>query len=270
MTAILKAGTYLGCREKSLKINGLIFTDTYYKTKDNFEPHCHENYYLAYVINGHYLEKDKKKSTRCLPGSVVAHKVNEVHSNTSFSENCRILNIEFEQNWFNKNGISCETAEQRFECNSVTLRYAFQKIADELSCGDVFSGIGAESALMKSVGEIFMTGSINADVPGWVKTIKEIMHYENAADINLGYISRAVNRHPMHISREFPKYFRCSMSEYARYAKVERALSSLAVKEIPLSEISYICGFTDQSHFIKVFKKITGITPKVYRDLIIN
>ena len=34
---------------------------------------------------------------------------------------------------------------------------------------------------------------------------------------------------------------------------------------LSLSEIAYLAGFTDQSHFIKVFKAFTGKTPKAFK-----
>lgn len=269
MAEVLKAGTYLGVKEKSLTVEGLTFTETSYGSGNNFEPHSHENYYLAYVLEGSYLERNKKDSKRCLPDSVVTHKINEVHSNTSFSSRCRILNVEIEEPWFGKNGLNSEEAEQHIEKNAITIKHALQKISKELNTEDVFSGFGAESALMNTVASLLKTGS-EPGIPEWIKNIKEILHYEEAENISLEYISKAVNRHPIHISREFPKYFLCTLSEYTRYAKVERALPLLAENNVSLSEISYQCGFTDQSHFIKVFKRVKGVTPKAYRDLILN
>ena len=269
MTEILKAGTYLGVKEKSMKIDGLMFTETSYGSGNNFEPHSHENFYLAYVLEGYYLERNKKDSKRCLPDSVVTHKINEVHSNTSFSSRCRILNVEIEERWFAKNGFNSEESEHYIEKNAITIKHALKKISKELATDDIFSGVGAESELMNTVSAQLKTGS-ERGVPEWIKNVKELLHFEGTENISLDYISKAVNRHPIHISREFPKYFLCNLSEYARYVKVERALPLLGNNKLSLSEISYLCGFTDQSHFIKVFKKNKGITPRVYRDLILN
>ena len=37
-------------------------------------------------------------------------------------------------------------------------------------------------------------------------------------------------------------------------------------KTLPLIDVTYLCGFDDQSYFIKVFRKETGLTPGQYRD----
>lgn len=54
-----------------------------------------------------------------------------------------------------------------------------------------------------------------------------------------------------------PKRF----SELIRFHNSVKMISS----EKDLTSIAYDCGFYDQSHFIKVFKRYTGMTPKDFR-----
>ena len=35
---------------------------------------------------------------------------------------------------------------------------------------------------------------------------------------------------------------------------------------VNLADIANLCGFEDQSYFIRVFKKLVGVSPKKYRD----
>ena len=37
-------------------------------------------------------------------------------------------------------------------------------------------------------------------------------------------------------------------------------------KDRPISDVAAFCGISDVSHFISVFKKVTGVTPKQWRD----
>lgn len=41
----------------------------------------------------------------------------------------------------------------------------------------------------------------------------------------------------------------------------------LRFSSFPYDEIASILAFSSQSHFIQVFKKATGITPKAYRTM---
>jgi len=76
-----------------------------------------------------------------------------------------------------------------------------------------------------------------------------------------------VNIHPIHLSRDFPKYFHCTLGEYLRKLKVENSLKILNNFEF-LSEVALECGFSDQSHFIRCFKENMGITPLQYKSIL--
>ena len=44
------------------------------------------------------------------------------------------------------------------------------------------------------------------------------------------------------------------------------AMRMLRSSADPLVAVSLSCGFSSQSHFSKLFKKVTGVTPATYRD----
>jgi AraC family transcriptional regulator len=54
--------------------------------------------------------------------------------------------------------------------------------------------------------------------------------------------------------------------QYLIQQRVERAKRLLKQREMLISEIALDCGFANQTHLTKVFRQITGITPKVYRN----
>lgn len=68
---------------------------------------------------------------------------------------------------------------------------------------------------------------------------------------------------------QFTRAFRAStgMSPHARllYLKVERAKSLLTCTSLRLAAIAVECGFADQSHFTRVFERVVGLTPRVWR-----
>ena len=58
---------------------------------------------------------------------------------------------------------------------------------------------------------------------------------------------------------------------YLMQQRVERAkqlLKQQAVKQqiLSISDIALDCGFANQTHLTKVFRQITGTTPKVYQQ----
>lgn len=53
--------------------------------------------------------------------------------------------------------------------------------------------------------------------------------------------------------------------QYILQQRVEQAKLLLKHQKMTLVEIALACGFANQSHFTKVFRQVTGITPKVYQ-----
>ena len=68
-----------------------------------------------------------------------------------------------------------------------------------------------------------------------------------------------------YLSTLFKKETGYSISEYINYIRVDRAQSFLIESDMSIAEVARMCGFEDQSYFTKVFRKITGVTPKKYR-----
>jgi AraC family transcriptional regulator len=51
---------------------------------------------------------------------------------------------------------------------------------------------------------------------------------------------------------------------------VKYACEELALPENDLATVALSAGFSDQSHFTRVFKNITGITPGNFRQIAID
>lgn len=69
-----------------------------------------------------------------------------------------------------------------------------------------------------------------------------------------------------HFCRQFRIATGLSPHQYQLRARVERAQLILRTRPArPLSEVALECGFSDQSHFTRVFRRVSGVTPGRYR-----
>jgi len=57
-----------------------------------------------------------------------------------------------------------------------------------------------------------------------------------------------------------------TFSQYLNELRVTKSKALLLSLDIPLSQVSQLSGFEDQSYFSKIFRKFTGVTPKKYRE----
>jgi AraC-like DNA-binding protein len=108
----------------------------------------------------------------------------------------------------------------------------------------------------------------NQKTPSWVKDLKEIIQdqIDTQFAFDLKKISSDLELNPSYLSREFSKYFEdLNFGEYVRKLRIEKAISLIQNSTYTLTEIAYMTGFSDQSHFTRIFKLHTGKNPSSYR-----
>jgi len=72
-----------------------------------------------------------------------------------------------------------------------------------------------------------------------------------------------------YIAKLFRKHMGMSVSDYIQKVRIEEAKELLRQGK-SCGEVAYILNYTSQSYFIRQFKKQTGITPKLYRNLLVS
>lgn len=71
---------------------------------------------------------------------------------------------------------------------------------------------------------------------------------------------------PSHFSRLFKQTIGKSPYQFLMAYRIEQAKKMLDNSNTLMIDIAFNCGFSDQAHFSRVFKKIEGLTPKKYRQ----
>ena len=108
----------------------------------------------------------------------------------------------------------------------------------------------------------------NKKTPSWVKELKEIIQdqIDTQFTFDLKQISNDLELNPSYLSREFSKYFEdLNFGDYIRKLRIEKAVNLIENSSYTLTEIAYMTGFSDQSHFTRIFKLQTGKNPSSYR-----
>lgn len=85
-------------------------------------------------------------------------------------------------------------------------------------------------------------------------------------NVTVKELAKAVGLNPSYLSRLFHTQMGCTVHQYILDQKITTAKQWLQFSDKSFVEISNLLGFSSQSHFIQVFSKCTGMTPKRYRD----
>ena len=102
----------------------------------------------------------------------------------------------------------------------------------------------------------------------WLKKVRNHLDNDYLGDFRLSELARMAGVHRVHLVREFRRHYGMTIGQHIRRLRIEHACNLLAGSDLLLRDIASICRFVDQSHFSKQFKKISGLTPAEYRNLV--
>jgi len=112
----------------------------------------------------------------------------------------------------------------------------------------------------KMLGEWFLRSGLMINNPLDLKLISEEYQTFDSVDS----LARKICFSNRHLNRKSKEIFGLTAEELIRYRKYLRAIELMHLEKYSLTEISYFAGFYDQSHFIRVFKSLSDMTPKHY------
>ncbi|WP_185897225.1 response regulator [Paenibacillus zeisoli] len=98
-----------------------------------------------------------------------------------------------------------------------------------------------------------------------VKDIKQYIHTNYHQEITLQHIADRFFISRENVSRKFKQVSSENLSDYLSNLRIDKAKQLLKNSDLRLSQISTMVGFQDEKYFSRVFKKVTGMTPRAYR-----
>lgn len=103
--------------------------------------------------------------------------------------------------------------------------------------------------------------------PGWIGAVRERIEAEYARPPTLADLGRTVHRDAAYVAATFKRIYGRSVGAYVRHLRLWQARRCLESEpERTLSAVAHSCGFADQSHFNRQFKRLFAVTPLEYRE----
>lgn len=255
----LKTGEFYGTHYQKSAFENLIITDTEY-THNKVDWHYHENPYFTYLLQGKLFESNKKESYYLKSGSLLFHNWQDAHYNIKPPVFTRGFHIELKQEWFLNFDIQITDFEGSTNLKNPVIKNLMNKLFIETKINDQYSNLSIESILVDIFNTINERKKRDPKKPAWTNKLKDLL-IEEKADYSLNSLSSKLEIHPVHLSREFNRYFGTSLGHYIRLLKLNKAFCLLVKNQLSMTEICYECGFFDQSHFISNFKRVYNKTP---------
>lgn len=231
--------------------------------------HSHANPLFSFVLYGNFTERTSKREYSRHSGTLFFQNWQEPHANSS-SKAHSIFYVELKKNWFEKNIDRDKPVIGHMHIQHPMIKVIFHQIYKEAKIEGPQAYLAVEEQLVRVFDLLIPAKKKLHQTPKWIFLLSEILHDLPLEKLTLEDLSVRVQVHPGHLCRYFSKHFKCTISEYLRTIKVEKSLNLIRNSKYSMTEIAYICGFADQSHFTRCFKAITNVSPFHYRQLLRN
>lgn len=111
--------------------------------------------------------------------------------------------------------------------------------------------------------EIQIVGGLSASQ---LRQVRDYIESNLATSLSLAELATLVQLHPHYFAGLFKQSTGVSPYRYILQRRIALSQSYLAQLDLTIVDICQLVGFQNQSHFTRVFRQHTGVTPKVYRQ----
>ena len=101
--------------------------------------------------------------------------------------------------------------------------------------------------------------------PHWIGQVRQQLDASYGVTPTLAALARSVDREAAYVAATFKRVYGSSVGAYLRELRLWQARERMARDEASLADIALDCGYADQSHFTRQFRRRFCITPAEYR-----
>jgi AraC family transcriptional regulator len=264
---ILRGGEFYSPVRARLNTADVVLSELRQPVARSMPRHEHELAYVTIMLDGQYLEGDHGKLDELRPFTAVFNPVGVTHSTVIGPAGASLFTIEFRQQ--NLRGLDLRLPERTTRDGGVGAM-----LWPGLRLFSTFKNHGVDWLLLE--GHVFelleaivrLDRSPEKTAPRWLTGVKDRIHAQFSCRLRMRDLAREAGVHPVHLARVFRHFEKRSPGQYQQQLQLRAACELLRNPEWPLATIAAECGFADQSHFTRVFRRMTATSPLRFRQAI--
>ena len=248
---------------RTVRRAGLNAYEAVYAPRARLAEHEHTAPFFTYVLRGEFVEQVGSLDRHSARGAVIFHNHHEAHANVVGPDGTASLNVEIaEEAW------SALTPGLVGRPLSGDAEWLALTVWREFHHDDDAAALGFAEAVALLCAEV---RRFTAREPH--QRLDRCVEYLRSAPVTkptLAEVARVAGVHPIHLAKLFRKRFGYSMGEFLRRQRIAWACEQLARDTGTISTIAARAGFADHAHFTRTFRRVTGCSPKWYRQHILT
>ncbi len=237
----------------------------------DYDLHFHKNIEIIYVIEGKVECIVNNKAKVLEEGDFAFCLSNEIHSVKSIVKGLFWIGVfseDFIHEFKKHMGGKCGN-DFSFRCSENILKYLSDNlIKEELS--DVFIIKSSLYALCSEYLRQITLSESNDKHTTVMENIVEYVEYNYKKSITLSDMAEYFGYDYYYFSRIFNRLFSMSFNDYLNIYRFNKACELLTETDLSITKISSESGFNSIRSFNHIFKKLSGVSPRAYRNIDIN
>lgn len=156
------------------------------------------------------------------------------------------------------------------DCATISkMKKAYPAYADEVDRIPVrpLDELNAAATILQAITNYVMTNRwVTPEKSEFIRQIDRYIADHLSQSITMQELCAALRVGRTRLYELSVSYLGCGLSEYIRKQRIVHAGQMLRQTDLSITEIAYAVGFSDYNHFSRVFKQLTGMTARDYRN----
>ena len=252
---------------KTREIAGIRLVDGVFSAKTKVPKHSHQYAVFCVALTGMCSEVFAGKVRQYEASTIEFLPPGQCHSLAFPFADTRAFSIEIATSWIERAREFSLRLDNSVHAHGGLLSGLMMKIYDEFRHLDSASPMAIQGLAMEMFAAVSRNQSNLAtrQPQRWLTRAVEFLRESFTEHLTITQVASVAGVHPVYLAREFRRFHGCTIGEYIRRLRVERACRQLSSADESLATIAASAGFSDQSHFSRTFKRLMGMTPAQYR-----
>jgi AraC family transcriptional regulator len=263
---LLRGGEFYSPVQARLRTDDVLLSELRQPCSRSVPRHEHELAYVTVVLGGDYLEGDRRLD-ELRPFTAVFNPAGIKHSTVIGPAGAAFFTIELCEENLRQLGVRLPQ-HTTFDRGAGAMLWPGLRLYSAFKT-QTADPLVLESYVLEILGALAGFERAEKPAPRWFGRVKERMHEGFGEPIRMRDLALEAGVHPVHLARVFRAAENRTPGEYQQHLQVRAACELLRDPDWPLAAIAVECGFADQSHFTRVFRKLVETTPAQFRRRVV-